>query len=31
MPLATIHVLEGESDSDRLNKVSAAIQAALRH
>jgi len=29
MPLAKIHVLEGQYDSDRLDKVSAAIQAAL--
>ena len=29
MPLAKIHVLEGQYDSDRLNKVSAAIQASL--
>ena len=29
MPLAKIHVLEGQYDGDRLDKVSAAIQAAL--
>ena len=29
MPLAKIHVLEGRYDSERLDKVSAAIQAAL--
>ena len=29
MPLAKIHVLEGRYDNDRLDKVSAAIQAAL--
>jgi NAD(P)-dependent dehydrogenase (short-subunit alcohol dehydrogenase family) len=29
MPIAKIHVLEGRYDDDRLDKVSAAIQAAL--
>ena len=29
MPLAKIHVLEGQYDRDGLNKVSAAIQSAL--
>ena len=29
MPLSKIYVLEGQYDSDRLDKVSAAIQAAL--
>jgi hypothetical protein len=30
MPLAKIHVLEGRYDQDRMAKISAAIQAALR-
>lgn len=29
MPIAKIHVLEGQYNADRLDKVSAAIQAAL--
>jgi hypothetical protein len=29
MPLAKIHVLDGQYDGDRFDKVSAAIQAAL--
>jgi len=29
MPLSKIHVLEGQYDSDRLDKVSTAIQSAL--
>ena len=29
MPIAKIHVLEGRYDSDRLDKVSQAVQAAL--
>ena len=29
MPLVKIHVLEGQYNTDRLDKVSAAIQAAL--
>jgi hypothetical protein len=29
MPLAKIHVVEGRYDQTRLNKVSAAIEAAL--
>lgn len=29
MPLAKIHILEGQYDNDRLDRVSAAVQAAL--